>query len=83
MRQKSFYFYTKIPRAITAEIFQAHYFSFYWPYEIFNRINLKFGITLVALALTLLRKIKIKLPITAENFSTIYSMKSTKAKSKS
>ena len=44
----------------------AQYFPFYWPYKIFNRIHLNFGVTLVALVLMLLTKIKLKLPITAE-----------------
>ena len=64
VQKKSFYFCKKNPRATTAKIFQAHYFS----YNFFDRLNLEFGRTLVALNLMLLRKIKIKLPITAEIF---------------
>ena len=38
-------------------------FPFYWPYKNSNRINLNFGVTIVAVDLMLLMKIEIKLPI--------------------
>ena len=49
---------------ITAKILPAHYFPNIILFKIFNRINLIFGVTIVAVDLKLLRKNKIKLPIT-------------------
>ena len=46
----------------------AHHFPLYWPYKIFDRINLFFGATLVALDLMLLRKRKIKSNHLKHNF---------------
>ena len=42
----------------------AHYFPNIILFKIFNRINLDFGVTIVAVDLKLLRKNVIKLPIT-------------------
>ena len=50
---------------ITAKILPAHYFPNIILFKIFNRINLNFGVTFVAVDLKLLRKNKIKLPITS------------------
>ena len=55
---------------ITAKILPAHYFPNIILFKIFNRINLNFGVTFVAVDLKLLRKNKIKLPITLLFFST-------------
>ena len=55
---------------ITAIIWPAHYFPNIILFKIFNRINLIFGVTFVAVDLKLLRKNKIKLPITLLFFST-------------
>ena len=49
---------------ITAIIWPAHYFPNIILFKIFNRINLIFGVPIVAVDLKLLRKNKIKLPIT-------------------
>ena len=49
---------------ITAKILPAHYFPNIILFKIFNRINLNLGVTFVAVDLKLLRKNKIKLPIT-------------------
>ena len=48
----------------TAKILLAHYFPNIILFKISNRINLNFGVTIVALDLKLLRKNKIRLPIT-------------------
>ena len=47
-----------------AKILPAHYFPSLILFKIFNRINLNFGVTIVAVDLKLLTKNKIKLPIT-------------------
>ena len=49
---------------ITAKILPTHYFPNIILFKFFNRINLIFGVTIVAVDLKLLRKNKIKLPIT-------------------
>ena len=56
--------------SITAKILPAYYFPNIILFKIFNRINLNFGVTFVAVDLKLLRKNKIKLPITILFFST-------------
>ena len=43
---------------ITAKILPAHYFPNIILFKIYNRINLNFGVIIVALDLKLLRKIK-------------------------
>ena len=48
----------------TAKILPAHYFPNIILFKIFKRINLNFCVTFVAVDLKLLRKNKIKLPIT-------------------
>ena len=48
----------------TAKILPAQYFPNIILFKIFNRTNLYFGITIVAVDLKLLRKNKIGLPIT-------------------
>ena len=48
----------------TAKILPAHYFPNIILFKIFDIINLIFGVTIVAVDLKLLRKNKIKLPIT-------------------
>ena len=50
-------FIYKFPRTTTAKIFTAHYFPKMILFKICNRINLSFGVILVAFELILLRKI--------------------------
>ena len=50
---------------ITAKILSAHNFPNIVLFKIFKRINLNFCVTFVAVDLKLLRKNKIKLPITS------------------
>ena len=52
----------------TAKILLAHYFPNIILFKISHRINLNFGVTIVALDLKLLRKNKIGLPITTSQF---------------
>ena len=49
---------------ISAKTLPAHYFPKIILFKIFNRINLNFGVTIVAVDLKLSRKNKIELPIT-------------------
>ena len=48
-----------------AKILLAHYFPKIILFKIFNRINLNFGVSIVALDFMLLRKNKIGLPISS------------------
>ena len=57
MVSKTFMFIYKFPRTTTAKIFPAHYFPKMILFKICNRINLSFGVILVAFELILLRKI--------------------------
>ena len=66
--QKTFIFILKFPMNTTAKILLAHYFPNIILFKISNRINLNFGVTIVALDLKLLRKNKIGLPITTSQF---------------
>ena len=52
----------------TVKVLPAHYFPNIILFKISNRINLNFGVTIVALDLKLLRKNKIGLPITTPQF---------------
>ena len=52
----------------TAKILLAHYFPNMILFKISSRINLNFGVTIVALDLKLLRKNKTELPITTSQF---------------
>ena len=73
---------------ITAKILPAHYFPNIILFKIYNRINLIFGVTFVEEDLQLLRKNKIKLPITlllflqAKNILIFLGPKATAQKNK-
>ena len=73
---------------ITGKMLPAHYFPNIILFKIFNRINLIFGVTIVAVDLKLLRKNKIKLPITlllflqAKNILIFFGPKATAQKLK-
>ena len=72
----------------TAKILLAHYFPNIILFKIFNRINNYFGVNIVAVDLKLLRKNKIKLPITlllflqAKNILIFFGPKATAQKEK-
>ena len=55
---------------ITAKILPAHYFPNIILFKVFNRINLNFGVTIVAVDLKLLRKIKSGCQLATNNVKT-------------
>ena len=55
---------------ITAKILPAHYFQNIILFKIFNKINLNFGVTIVAVDLKLLRKINPGRQLATNNVKT-------------